>query len=280
MTAPTVVQRLGEAFAGRDLLINLTLRELRGRYKKSALGWTWSLLNPLASVAIYWLVFGFFLKIEPPVGDPSGLQNFVIYLLCALIPWIYFSNSVQTSLESLVGNAGLIKKVYFPRDLLVMSVIGSLLVSMLIEMSVVLVILLLAGNFVIPWIPMLLVLILLETVFVLGCGLLLSVANVYFRDVKHFIAIAMQALFYSAPIIYPISVVPDTVDVAGIEIPLGTIYRLNPLVQMVQAYRAVLYDLRFPPLDTMLYLLAWSVGMLVFGYWFFERHQRRLAEEV
>jgi ABC-2 type transport system permease protein len=183
-------------------------------------------------------------------------------------------------LESLVGNAGLIKKVYFPRDLLVMAVIGSLLVSMLIEMSVVLVILLIAGNFVIPWIPMLLVLILLETLFVLGCGLFLSVANVYFRDVKHFIAIAMQALFYSTPIIYPISVVPETADLAGLEIPLGTIYRLNPLVQMVQAFRDVLYDLRFPPLDTMLYLVGWSVGMLLFGYWFFERHQRRLAEEV
>lgn len=275
-----MIQRIGDAFAGRELLINLTLRELRGRYKKSALGWLWSLLNPLASVAIYWVVFGYFLDIQPPVGDPSGLQSFVLYLLCALIPWIYFSNSVQSSLEALVGNAGLIKKVFFPRDLLVMSVIGALLVTMLIEMSVVLVILLLAGNFLIPWIPMVLVLIFLETLLVLGAGLFLSVANVYFRDVKHIIGIAMQALFYSTPIIYPLSVVPDTADVLGLEIPIGDIYRLNPLVQMVQAYRSVLYDLRFPPLDTMLYLIGWSVGVLLIGYWFFERHQRRLAEEV
>jgi len=80
--------------------------------------------------------------------------------------------------------------------------------------------------------------------------------------------------------VYPISVVPQTADVAGISIPLGTIYRLNPLVQIVQAFRAVLYDLRFPPLASMLYLIAWSFGLLAFGYWFFERHQRRLAEEV
>jgi ABC-2 type transport system permease protein len=277
---PRVVRRFADAVERRDLVINLTLRELRGRYKKSALGWTWSLLNPLAMVAIYWLVFGFFLQIEPPRGDPSGLQNFVIYLLCALIPWTFFSNSVQSSLEALVGNAGLIKKVYFPRDILVMAVVGSLLVSMFIEMSVVLGILLIAGNFVIPWIPMVLVMIAIETLFIFGISLLLSVANVYFRDVKHFIAIAMQALFYSTPIVYPISVVPDTADFLGMEIPLGTIYRLNPLVQLVQAYRDVLYDLRFPPLDTMLYLVAWAVGVLVFGYWFFDRHQRRLAEEV
>jgi ABC-type polysaccharide/polyol phosphate export permease len=151
---------------------------------------------------------------------------------------------------------------------------------MLIEMSIVLLILLVAGNFVIPWIPMVFVLIALETVLVLGGGLLVSVANVYFRDVKHFIGIAMQALFYSTPIVYPITVVPDTADILGAEIPIGTIYRLNPLVQLVQAFRAVLYDLRFPPLDSMLYLVAWSVGMLAFGYWFFDRHQRRLAEEV
>jgi len=251
-----VIRQIGAVVRRRDLLVNLTLRELRSRYKKSALGWAWSLINPLAMVGIYALVFSFFLKIEPPVGDPSGLQSFVIYLLCALIPWIYFSNSVQTALDSLVGNAGLIKKVYFPRDMLVMAVVGSMLVSMLIEMSVVVAILLLAGNFVIPWIPMVLVLMALQTLFVLGTSLFLSVANVYFRDVKHFIAIAMQALFYSTPIVYPLSVVPDDVDVLGITIPLGDIYRLNPLVQTVQAYRSVLYDLRFPPLDTMLYLVG------------------------
>jgi ABC-2 type transport system permease protein len=275
-----VIRQIGAVVRRRDLLVNLTLRELRSRYKKSALGWMWSLINPLAMVAIYALVFSFFLKIEPPRGEPSGLQSFVIYLLCALIPWIYFSNSVQTSLDSLVGNAGLIKKVYFPRDMLVMAVVFSMLVSMLIEMSVVMVILLIAGNFVLPWIPMVLVLIVLETLLVLGASLFLSVANVYFRDVKHFIAIAMQALFYSTPIVYPISVVPDDVDVLGLTIPLGDIYRLNPLVQTVQAFRSVLYDLRFPPLDTMLYLIGWGIGALAVGYWFFERHQRRLAEEV
>jgi ABC-type polysaccharide/polyol phosphate export permease len=278
VTSP--VRRVGELIGGRELLVNLTLRELRSRYKKSALGWAWSLVNPLAMVGIYALVFSFFLKIEPPIGDPSGLDSFVIYLLCALIPWIYFSNCASSSLEALVGNAGLIKKVYFPRDLLVMSVIGSLLVSMLIEMSVVIVILLIAGNFVIPWIPMVLVLVALETLLVLGVGLFLSVANVYFRDVKHFIAIALQALFYATPIVYPISVVPDTADIAGVEIPLGTIYRLNPMVQTVEAFRSVLYDLRFPPLDSMLYLIGWGIGAVVFGYWFFDRHQRRLAEEV
>ena len=274
------MSRVSELAERRELLVHLTLRELRSRYKRSVLGWTWSLLNPLASVLIYWLVFSVFLKVEPPMGDPSGLQNFVLYLLCGLVLWNFFSGAVNLSLEAFLGNANLIKKVYFPRELLVVSGVVSLLVSLVIEVGVLCVILLIAGNMVIPWLPVALFQIALMTVFVVGIGLFLSVANVYFRDVKHFVAIAMQALFYSAPIVYPISVVPDDVDFLGREIPIGEIYRLNPLVHFIENFRAVLYDLRFPPLGSTLYLIGWTAASLVLGYRFFIRHDGRLPEEV
>ena len=96
----------------RELLTNLVLRELRSRYKRSTLGWTWSLLNPLSSVLIYWAVFGVFLKVDPP-PSPSGQRSFVLFLICALIPWNFFSNGVTQSIDALVVNAGLIRKVYF-----------------------------------------------------------------------------------------------------------------------------------------------------------------------
>src|SRR5690349_19169095 len=202
-------------FAGtHDLAINLTLRELRGRYKKSILGWTWSLLNPLATVLIYSLVFSYFLKIEPPTGHPSGLHSFALFLLCALVPWNLFQNGLNMGLGSIVGNGNLIKKVYFPRELLVASGTGSLVVTMLIEMG----------------------------------ALVLSVCNVYFRDVQYLIAIALQVIFYTVPIVYPIRFVPVHATLFGVEIPLLRIYSLNPLVRFVGAFRAVLYDLRFPPL--------------------------------
>jgi ABC-2 type transport system permease protein len=274
------MSRVSELAGQRELLVHLTLRELRSRYKKSVLGWTWSLLNPLASVLIYWLVFSVFLEVEPPVGDPSGLHNFVLYLLCGLVLWNFFSGAVGVSLDAFLGNANLIKKVYFPRELLVISGVASLLVSMLIEVGVLCVILLIVGNMIIPWLPLVALIIALEALFVIGVGLFLSVANVYFRDVKHFVAIAMQALFYSAPIVYPISVVPDDADVFGITIPLGTIYRLNPLVQFVEDFRDVLYDLRFPPLDSLLYLVVWAAALCFLGYRFFVRHDGRLPEEV
>jgi ABC-2 type transport system permease protein len=156
--------------------------------------------------------------------------------------------------------------------------VGSLLVTMLVELGVLCVILLLLGNMVLPWIPMLLLLVAVETVFVLGIGLMLSVFNVYFRDVKHFIGIAMQALFYSMPIVYPISVVENAASRTSF--PLLRLYTLNPLVRMVDAYRAVLYDLRFPALSDVLYFSAWAVALLGVGVVVFRRLDRRLAEEV
>ncbi len=274
------MSRLSDFAGSRDLLTNLTLRELRGRYKRSFLGWTWSLLNPLATVAIYSLVFGFFLKVNPPVGHPSGLHSFALFLLCALVPWNFFQNGLSMGLSSLLTNANLIKKVYFPRELLVASTIGSLLVTILIEFSVLAVILLIVGNMVIPWIPVVLLLVAIEAVFVFGIALALSVWNVYFRDMQHLIAIVIQVLFYTCPIVYPISYVPKTAHVAGVEIPLLRIYMLNPLVRMFQSFRAVLYDLRFPPLFDLGYIIVWAVAMFAFGMWVFSRLDRRLAEEV
>jgi ABC-type polysaccharide/polyol phosphate export permease len=274
------VTALREYAANRELLLNLTLRELRSKYKKSVLGWTWSLLNPVASVVIYTVVFSVFLDIQPPRGDPSGLKSFVLFLLCALVAWNFVSSSLTASLDSIVGNANLIKKVYFPRELLVASTIGSLLVTFCIELGVVVVILLFAGNMVLPWIPVALFLMALLTVSLVGAGLVLSVCNVYFRDVKHFVSIAMQALFYSAPIVYPITVVPKHKEILGFDVPVREIYRLNPLVRFIEGFRDVLYNLRMPSMATLLYLVAWAGGLLVVGMWAFRKLEPRLAEEV
>ena len=270
--------RLAEYAEARELTLNLTLRELRSRYKRSALGWTWSLLNPLSTVIVFSIVFAFFLKIDPPVGDPSGLDSFPMFLLCGLLPFNYLSNSMNASLDSLLANSNLIRKVYFPREVLVVSTLAALLVTLLVEFAVLCVLLLILGNMVLPWIPVLLGLVVIQSVFVLGIGLILSVLNVYFRDVKHFIGIALQALFYSAPIVYPVRFVEDAAERTSF--PVLRVYTLNPLVRFVDAYRAVLYDLRFPALSDVVYITVWAVAMLGLGLLVFSRLDRRLAEEV
>ena len=102
-----------ELLAERDLLANLTLRELRGKYKRSALGWGWSMVNPIATLLIYAVVFGLVLNVKPDVGDPSHLSNFATFLTCGLLPWNFLANCLGGSVGTLVSNSGLIKKVYF-----------------------------------------------------------------------------------------------------------------------------------------------------------------------
>ena len=264
----------------RELTINLTLRELRTKYKRSFLGWAWSLINPLATAAIYTLVFSFFLKVQAPPGEPSGLVSFPLFLLCALLPFQFFSNGINTSLGTLIGNSNLIKKAAFPRSILVISTILSLTITLIIELGVICVILLISGNFVIPWIPVAFGLVVIEFIFVVGISLMISAWNVYFRDLQYLVAIALQFLFYLTPVVYPITLVPKESDVFGMTIPLREIYRLNPLVRMVEAFRDVLYDMRFPTLTTVLYLLAWAIGVLVLGFLVFGRLEPRLAEEL
>lgn len=274
------MSRLREYADARELTLNLTLRELRTRYKKSVLGWTWSLMNPLATMLIFTLVFSFFLKVQPSPGNPSGLNSFALFLLCGLLPWNFLSAGMSTTTESLLGNQNLIKKVYFPREIIVFSTVLSLFVTFVIEMGVLTVALLIVGNMVLPWLPLLFVLMVIEAGLVLGLGLMLSTLNVYFRDIRYLISISLTALFYSMPIVYPIRVVPVHAHVLGVLIPFRQIYLLNPLVRMVQSYRAVLYDLRFPAFGDVAYLVLWAVGLCVLGFWVFRKCERRLVEEL
>jgi ABC-2 type transport system permease protein len=161
---------------------------------------------------------------------------------------------------------------------LVVAVTASWVYSLLIELGVLLIALIIAGNMVLPWIPVLLLLVLIQAVFTLGLALALSVLTVYFRDVQHLIGILMQLWFYATPIIYPISIVADA-DV-GNSLPLVMIFRLNPMTRFVEAYRDVLYDLRWPPLEDFAFLTVAAAITLTIGYWVFRRFEPRLAEEL
>jgi ABC-type polysaccharide/polyol phosphate export permease len=269
--------KLHEITSRRELFLNLTLRELRGKYKRSALGWAWSLLNPLVTMATYSLVFSYFLRVDPEVGNPSGLENFALFLMCGLLPFNFLSNSMSGGMSSLIGNSNLVKKVYFPREVLVAAIVTSWLVSFLIELGLLSVALLIAGNMVLPWLPLVLLVVALQTMFVLGIALMMAVATVYYRDLEHLVGLALQVWLYSTPIIYPLAFVAD-------KLPEGswgwTIYNLNPLVRFVGVYRDLLYSLRWPSAADMVFLTGVSVAMLAAGYMVFNWLEGRLAEEL
>lgn len=258
-----------------ELLWNLTLRELRGKFKRSALGWLWSVINPLAMIAIYTIVFGYFFKVDTPTGDPSGLKSYGFFLVCGLLPWTFLTNSLSGAAQSITANEGLVKKVYFPRAVLPGASTLAWLASFGVELAVFGVLLLIWGNMILPWIPVVLVLMALETTFVFGLGLVLAAGNAYFRDVQHFLSILLNIWFYATPILYP----PDLLD--GQPAFVRTlIVDINPMSIFVDSYRDALYHLRMPTAMQWLAMTAMALVALAVGVLTFRRFEPKLAEEL
>jgi ABC-2 type transport system permease protein len=266
--------------SSRELVGNLTLREVRGKYKRTALGQLWSLLNPLATMVIFTVVFGVLLRVEVPPGSPSGIDVFALWLMCGLIPWTFMSNAVTSGMSALVANANLVTKVYFRREVLVAANVFSWDVTFGIELLVLSAALLAFGAMVLPWLPLVIVFGLVLTAFGLGLALMLAVANVYFRDTQHFLSIFMQFWFYATPIVYPATLVPDSTELLGVRIPLRTLYELNPMEHFVAVFRALLYDNRFPELGDVIFTVGAAMVALLAGWTIFRRYEPRLAEEL
>lgn len=265
----------------RELLVNLTRRELKGKYKRTVLGQGWSLANPIASMLVYTLVFSIIIRIQPEAGDPSGLDVFALWLMCALLPWTFFTNVVNGGMRSLVENDNLIKKVYFPRSTLVMASGAASLYTWAIEMTLLVVALLFVGGRPLPWLPLVALTMVVLFAFSLGVSFLLSIANVYFRDTQHLVSILFQVWFYLTPILYPATEVARRSETTGPilgSVTIIDIYRLNPMEGFVQVFRILLYDNRLPGWPLMVQCFAWAAAVLGLGSWAFARHQSRLAE--
>ncbi|MGH9920776.1 MAG: ABC transporter permease [Nitrososphaerales archaeon] len=263
MTAPA------ELFSARELFANLTLRELRSKYKRSWLGWTWSMINPLAYTVIYTVVFKYFLH---ATATPGKIDVYALWLLCALLPWNFFQAAVTTSIGSLTGNGNLIKKSYFPRQLLPMASVSSALVSHFIEMGLLVTALLAFGDYQsLIYLPVTFMLIIIMVVFAIGLGLLLGALNVYFRDIEHFMMIFFMIWMYLTPIVYP----PTYLH--GKEIVL---IKLNPLTEASVAFRDALYYGKLPTALEVGYLLLAACVALVVGWLVFDHFEARLAEEL
>jgi ABC-type polysaccharide/polyol phosphate export permease len=263
---------LRNAAAHRNLLYLLSLKELRTRYKKSILGWAWSLLNPLTQMAIFTVIFLYVFKQNPPVGDPSGIKNFPIYFLSGALPFNFFSISIGSGIASVQGGAGLIKKVQFPHEHLVFSVIVAQFVTLMIEIAVLSVALLIAGNMVLPWLPVLLLVLGLLALFTTGIALTLGAANVFYHDVNYLWGILAQILFYATPVIYN----PANISNG----PLRFISTYGPTGSFITAVHNIVYDLRMPSWARLGQLAAFAIVSFAIGAWVFDRLSPRFAEEM
>jgi len=275
---------LKELFSARELLSYLTMREIKGKYKRTVFGQLWSLANPLALMVIYTFIFGLIFRITPDAGDPSGLNVFALWLLCGLLPWTFVANVINAGVGSLVSNAGLIQKVSFNRIVLPLSLTAASGYNWLFEMGVLVVALSIVGGFVLPWIPLLLVIMVLLTIFAGGLALMLSVANVYFRDTQYFISLILQMWMYLSPVIYPITMVRDVSnDIGGLfgsPVTLEGLYQLNPMVHFIEVFRNLLYDNRWPDLIEWGICAGWAVVVFGLGLVVFRKNERNLAEAL
>jgi ABC-2 type transport system permease protein len=273
---------LGEIWRSRELLHNLTNREVRGKYRRTALGQLWSLANPIAAIVIYTFIFSFIFRLPAQVGDPSGLDTYALWLVCGLLPWLFFNRVLTLGTDALVANAGLIQKVYFPRIVLPLSLANATFFTWVLEMGVLAIALSLLGSFVLPWVPLIALFMIIFALFSVGLAMVFSIINVYFRDLAYLLTIVLQFWFYLTPILYPVDLVVTQSDrlggLLGTPITLLDLYTLNPVEGFIEIFRNLLYDNRLPELSTMVIALGWTVIALVAGLWMYARKEKALAE--
>ncbi|HEX2851345.1 MAG TPA: ABC transporter permease [Acidimicrobiales bacterium] len=260
----------------RELLVNLVRKELRVKYKSSVLGFLWSLLNPAMLLVVYWFVFSVVLG--------SGIPRFAIFLLSGLLVWNLFSIGLTIGTSSIVGNAGLVNKVWFPREVLPLGAVGAQLVHFFLQSMV------LIGALLIFWHPVdwvylpLLPFALIATLLLCsGISILFSAVNVYLRDVQHFVELLLLAWFFACPIVYPYDLI------ANKSTALGIAYLINPLTDVVLVFQRAIYGNYSPQIHSYPYLwyvrglgYALVVGAIVFvvGLSVFRRIEGNFSEEL
>jgi lipopolysaccharide transport system permease protein len=256
---------LGELWTHRELLFFLTWREIKVRYKQTALGVGWAVLQPLFAMLIFSLFFGRLGKL------PSDGIPYPLFVFAGLVPWNFFSNALTSSSNSLVNSAHLISKIYFPRLALPLSSILSGLVDFALAFGLLLVIMAyyrVAPSWNVLWLPLL---VLLAAVTALGVGLWLSALNVEFRDIKHTLPFLSQMWMFATPIAYPSSMLPAK---------WRTLYGLNPMVGVVEGFRWALLGTELRPGRIMMASAVASLCILISGAYYFRRMERTFADVV
>lgn len=264
------VATVAESLRYRGLLRNLLARDLSVRYKNSALGFLWTLLNPLLLTLVFTVVF--------QVLIPTDIPYFPVFILIGILAWNFCANSLMACVHSVVGNGDLVRKVYFPREMLPLASILANLVHFGLALSLVFVLGPISGIPLTPlvaWVPIVMA---FQTVFIAGVGLVLAAINVFFRDTEAIMDVLLLAWFFLTPIFYPLDVLFD--KVIG---PMNVgwlMHVLNPMASFISTYRLVLID-RAPP-DPAFLARTFMVSLLVLlvGYALFKRLEPRFGEEL
>ena len=247
----------------REMLKTSIKKDIGGKYKNSFLGVLWSFVNPLLQIVVYAIIFPLIMK--------SDIENYVVFMVCGLIPWNYFSTVINRSSFTMIENGNIIKKVYFPREILPISVVTSETVTFLISSILILLFTLGYGLGITINIVFYPLVLLVQYVMLLGISLIVSSVTVYFRDLQHFIGVLLQLFFYATPIVYAVDVIPES---------FRWILKFNPMTYIIEGYRDIFWGQTAPDISTLLIVLAIGIVLCIVGYLIFNKLQKRFAEEL
>lgn len=258
---------LKELYAYRQMVYSLVRKDLRGRYKGSVLGFLWTFINPLLQLFVYTLVFSVILQ--------NDIENYPIFLFVALIPWIFFSSSVTGGSSSVLQSKEMIKKIYFPREIMPIANVTSSFVNMLLCFVVIFAVLIFTGTgfnvLALLYLPLIMI---IEYILCMGLALLTSAFTVYFRDLEYILGIITMAWMYITPVMY-------SSDRVLVQYPqYATLWNLNPMTPIITAYRDILYYKQVPHVSTLMLALGLGLVFVVIGYTVFRKLQRGFAEEL
>lgn len=253
-----------EIYAYREMIFSLIRRDLKGRYKGSVLGFFWTFLNPLMQLVVYTIVFS--------VVMVSPIEEYYLFLFVALVPWLMFATSVSGGCSCVRGQQDMVKKIYFPREVLPIAYVTSQFVNMLLSFIVVFLVLIVSGKGVdlllILYLPIIMI---AEYLIALGLCLVVSAATVYLRDLEYLLGIITMAWQFLTPIMYDISMVPEEI------VP---IFECNPMTHIIVAYRDILFYKQAPQIKTLTFAVLFGVVMVAVGFVSFMHMQKHFAEEM
>ena len=259
-----MIKHLKEIYAYRQMIFSLVRKELRGRYKGSVLGFLWTFINPLLQLMVYTFVFSIVL--------PNNIDKFYLYLFVGLVPWLFFSGSMTGGAACIVNQKDMVKKIYFPREVMPISYVASGFVNMLFCFIVIFAVIIVSGVGVNPvallYLPVIMI---VEFIMALGGAMLTSALTVYFRDLEYSLGILTMAWMYFTPVVYSMEMVPDWIK---------PYFNLNPMTPVINAYRDILYYKQVPHLLTLVQGLVLGIIVLIIGSISFRKLQRGFAEEL
>ncbi len=257
-----LIAELGALVARRELLMDFAWRDLRARYKGSALGFAWHFVMPVTQLVVFWVLFGVLFGVRPRTA--SGEQSYAIFLFVGLLPWTFFATSLTAGASAIVANAAIVKKVRLPLQLLPASAVLSALANFLLSLVVLFAVLAAFGPRHPEGLVYLPLLVLIQVLMGLGLAYLFAALNVFFRDVQHILGVLLTAWYFLTPVLFPVAIVAERPREAFL------LYT-NPVTAVIVGYQRALLDGQPPEWPALLWSMAFAVAALALGFAYFSR---------